>query len=75
MTMKDGSNSISIGRLTGKEGWMQIVAKVIEFHIPDNFRYAVKWVSPAQRGKIIKFASQVSEPAENTPPRVALCLE
>jgi hypothetical protein len=33
------------------------VAKVIEFYVPDNFRRAVKWVSPERRGKLIQFGA------------------
>jgi hypothetical protein len=39
------------------------VAKVIEFYIPNNFRKKVKWVSPAERGKIIEFASEIKKSA------------
>jgi hypothetical protein len=40
-----------------------VMAKVIEFYIPNNFRKSVKWVSPEQRGKIIEFASQIKKSA------------
>jgi hypothetical protein len=30
-----------------------IMAKVIEFYVPDNFRKKAKWISPEQRGKVI----------------------
>jgi hypothetical protein len=39
------------------------VAKVIEFYIPNNFRKSAKWVSPEQRGRIIKFAPPVKKSA------------
>jgi hypothetical protein len=34
-----------------------VVAKVIEFYVPNNFRRRVKWVSPERRGKILTFGS------------------
>lgn len=34
-----------------------VVAKVIEFYVPNNFRRRAKWVSPEQRGKILAFGS------------------
>jgi len=40
-----------------------IVAKVIKFYIPNNFRRSVKWVSPEQRGKILEFAVQTKKSA------------
>jgi hypothetical protein len=39
------------------------VAKVIEFYIPNTFRKRVKWVSPAERGKIIEFPSEMKKSA------------
>jgi hypothetical protein len=39
------------------------MAKIIEFHIPNNFRKRVKWVSPEQRGKVIEFASPMKKSA------------
>jgi hypothetical protein len=40
-----------------------IVAKVIEFYIPKNFRKSVKWILPEERGKIIEFALAVKKSA------------
>ena len=34
-----------------------VVAKVIEFYVPNNFRRRVKWVSPERRGKILAFGA------------------
>lgn len=31
------------------------VAKVIEFYQPLNFRKPVRWIPPAQRGKVLEF--------------------
>jgi hypothetical protein len=36
-----------------------IVAKIIEFYIPDSFPRKVAWVSPARRGKVIEFSSRI----------------
>lgn len=38
---------------TKSENRAGIMAKVIEFYIPDNFRKKAKWVSPEQWGKVI----------------------
>jgi hypothetical protein len=34
-----------------------VVAKVIEFYVPDRFRRSVKWVSPEQRGRVIELGT------------------
>jgi len=39
------------------------VAKIIEFYIPNNFRKRVKWVSPAERGKIIELPAAIKKSA------------
>jgi hypothetical protein len=44
---------------TGEKKEM-VVAKVIEFRVPDNFRRRVKWVPLEQRGKVIEFAGESS---------------
>jgi hypothetical protein len=42
-----------------------VVAKIIEFYVPNNFRRRVKWVSPERRGKILAFgtANSLAVPA------------
>jgi hypothetical protein len=40
-----------------------IVAKVIEFYIPNNPRKSMKWVPRELRGKIIEFASPIEKSA------------
>jgi hypothetical protein len=40
-----------------------IVAKIIEFYIPNSFRKKVTWVSPAQRGKVIEFGLPIKKSA------------
>ena len=37
--------------------WVGVVvmAKVIEFYVPDRFRKTGPWVPPGQRGKVIEF--------------------
>jgi hypothetical protein len=40
-----------------------VMAKVIEFYIPDRFRKKVRWVPPAQRGKVIEFPVEVKKTA------------
>ena len=34
-----------------------VMAKVIEFYVPDRFRKTGPWVPPEQRGKVIEFPS------------------
>jgi hypothetical protein len=40
-----------------------IVAKVIEFYVPTNFRKTGKWVPSEQRGKIIEFVPETKKSA------------
>ena len=40
-----------------------IMAKVIEFYIPNTFRKKVIWIAPEQRGKVIEFCLQVKKSA------------
>jgi hypothetical protein len=39
------------------------VAKIIEFYIPNNFRWKGKWIPPHNRGKIIEFSLQTRKSA------------
>jgi len=39
------------------------MAKVIEFHIPMRFHKQVKWIPPAQRGKVLEFPAEVRKSA------------
>jgi hypothetical protein len=42
--------------LDGKDHMAKIImAKIIEFYIPSNFRKKDKWIPPQERGKIIEF--------------------
>jgi hypothetical protein len=40
-----------------------VMAKVIEFYIPDRFKTTVKWVPPERRGKVIEFPAAVRKSA------------
>jgi len=40
-----------------------VMAKVIEFYIPRNFRKSFKWVPELQRGKILEFCPQTKKSA------------
>jgi len=40
-----------------------VMAKVIEFYIPRNFRKSFKWVPELQRGKILEFCLQTKKAA------------
>ena len=40
-----------------------LMAKIIEFYIPDKFRKKTMWVPPQQRGKLIEFRGRVKKSA------------
>jgi hypothetical protein len=40
-----------------------IMAKVIEFYVPKNFRRPLKWAPQVQCGKVIEFYSQTKKSA------------
>jgi hypothetical protein len=40
-----------------------VVAKIIEFYIPNSFQKKVKWVSPARRGRVIEFGLRINKSA------------
>jgi hypothetical protein len=40
-----------------------VMAKVIEFWVPKNFRKPLKWEPPQQGGKVIEFCSQAKKSA------------
>jgi hypothetical protein len=39
------------------------MAKIIEFYIPQSFRKVSKWVSPAERGKVLAFRLAIRKSA------------
>jgi hypothetical protein len=39
------------------------MAKVIAFYVPGRFRKRVRWIPPAQRGKLIEFPVDVKKSA------------
>jgi len=41
----------------------RLMAKVIEFYIPNHFQKKVAWVPPQERGKVIEFCSPVKKSA------------
>jgi hypothetical protein len=41
----------------------RIVAKIIEFYIPSNFRKSEKWIPPKERGKVIEFVPDTKKTA------------
>jgi len=49
------------------EFWMEgsnyLMAKVIEFYIPNRFQNKVAWVPPQKRGKVIEFCPLVKKSA------------
>jgi len=60
------ARAMGILRLTriqriGIEG--DVMARVIEFYIPKNFRRPMKWVPVIDRGKIIEFCPQTRKSA------------
>jgi len=40
-----------------------LMAKIIEFYIPNKFRKKATWVPPQQRGKLIEFCGRVKKSA------------
>jgi hypothetical protein len=38
-------------------GVVAVMAKVIEFYVPERFRKTRPWIPPEQRGKVIEFPS------------------
>jgi hypothetical protein len=36
-------------------GVVTVMAKVIEFYVPERFRKTQPWIPPGQRGKVIEF--------------------
>jgi hypothetical protein len=46
-------------------GWkaVNIMAKVIEFYIPNRFQKKVAWVPPQKRGQVIEFCPLVKKSA------------
>lgn len=40
-----------------------VVAKIIEFYIPSNFRKSEKWIPAQSRGKVIAFGLQTKKSA------------
>ena len=41
-----------------------VMAKVIEFYVPENFRPQLKWAPQLQMGKVIEFPSQAEKSSE-----------
>ena len=41
----------------------KIMAKIIEFYIPNSFRKKVAWIPPEQRGKVIEFCLEEKKSA------------
>jgi hypothetical protein len=39
--------------------WRRIVAKVIQFYIPEKFKLSVRWSAQAETGKVLQFPSEV----------------
>jgi hypothetical protein len=40
-----------------------VMARIIEFYIPGRFHKPVKWVTPAERGKVLEFPTEVRKSA------------
>jgi hypothetical protein len=45
------------------EGSKHLMAKVIEFYIPNRFQKKVAWVPPQKRGQVIEFCPLVKKSA------------
>jgi hypothetical protein len=46
----------------GEKAWI-VMAKIIEFYIPNSFQKKVAWIPPEQRGKVIEFCVEVKKSA------------
>jgi len=46
----------------GEKVWI-VMAKIIEFYIPNSFRKKVAWIPPEQRGKVIEFCLEEKKSA------------
>jgi len=64
------------GNANGFEAWIKVpskeagiqeflMAKVIEFYVPNNFRPQVKWAPQSQPGKVIEFRLGTEKSAES----------
>jgi hypothetical protein len=64
--VKCGSPVASPGSELQISGWKvvsHLMAKVIEFYIPNRYQKRVAWAPPQKRGKVIEFCSQVKKSA------------
>ena len=59
----DETEAMRSSSLRMRLGVVEVMAKIIEFHIPDRFRKARPWIPPAQRGKVIEFPSKEKKSA------------
>jgi hypothetical protein len=57
----DASPYTAEGVLQEKAG--MVVAKIVEFYIPNSFQKKVEWVSPARRGRVIEFGLRINKSA------------
>jgi hypothetical protein len=39
------------------------MARIIEFYIPARFHKPVKWITPAERGKVLEFPAEIRKSA------------
>jgi hypothetical protein len=40
-----------------------VMAQVIEFYMPNNFRKPLQWAAQLQRGKVVEFCPQIKKSA------------
>jgi hypothetical protein len=40
-----------------------VMARIIEFYIPARFHKPVKWITPAERGKVLEFPAEIRKSA------------
>jgi len=55
------AGSRELSKRVGEKG--APMAKIIEFYIPNNFRWKGIWIPPQGRGKIIEFSRQTRKSA------------
>jgi hypothetical protein len=54
---------IAFLRLSKEDTSEDAMARIIEFYIPARFHKPVKWMPPAERGKVLEFPAEVRKSA------------
>jgi hypothetical protein len=54
---------LPFSKLSKEDIMEDVMALVIEFYIPTGSRKRVKWIAPAQRGKVLEFPAETRKSA------------